>query len=265
MKSLFSWLKRKNSHIDNYTGIFGEIQRGYFQGNMFNVGYWEKDSNNLLEASFALIEKTLGNIEKPPKKIADIACGLGGPTNFISKKFIDATVTGINLHPSQVKYCEAAYPQCTFKVMDATKLNFKANELDLIVSIEAAFHFNSRKAFLKECFRTLKKGGSLRICDELLTNDIASNYLYNSALNEINYVENIGEYEKLLSQIGFKNIEIRDVTENTILPWSIDFANWLKEQLQDNLIDEHHYNQWIQIIELTKKNTISYVLVKAEK
>jgi len=262
--SLFTWLK-KEKNIDNYSGIFTDIPRRYFQGNMFNVGFWDKETVNQLEASFALIEKTIGNIENPPKKIADIGCGLGGPTNIISKKFNEATVTGINFYPSQVKYCQSTYPNCDFKVMDATKLNIKANALDLIVSFEAAFHFNSRQKFLKECYRTLKVGGNLRICDDMLTKDTASNYLYNSPLNEINYVENIGEYEKMLAKIGFKNIEITDVTESTIVPWAIHFANWLKEQYLEKLIEENHFHQWIQIIELTTKNTISYVLVKAEK
>ena len=263
-KSLLNLLK-KEKNIDNYSGIFTDIPRRYFQGNMFNVGFWDKETVNQLESSFTLIEKTIGNIENPPKKIADIGCGLGGPTNFISKKFDEATVTGINFYPSQVKYCQNTYPNCDFKVMDATKLNIKANALDLIVSFEAAFHFNSRLDFLKECYRTLKVGGSLRICDDMLTKDTASNYLYNSPLNEINYVENIGEYEKMLSRIGFKHIEITDVTESTIVPWAIHFANWLKEQYLEKLIEENHYHQWLQIIELTKKNTISYVLVKAEK
>ena len=265
-KSLFSWLKKKEHNIDNYDkGILDGVSREYFQGNMFNLGYWGKDTTNQLEASYALIEKTIGNIENTPKQIADIGCGLGGATNYLSGKFTEATITGINFSPEQIKYCKSVYPNCAFKVMDATKLNIKANALDLIVSFEAAFHFNSRQKFLKECYRTLKVGGSLRICDEMLTKDTASNYLYNNPLNEINYVENIGEYEKMLSNIGFKHIEITDVTENTIVPWAIHFANWLKEQHIKNSIDENQYNLWFQIIELTKKNTISYVVVKAEK
>ena len=263
-KFLFNWLKKENK-IDSYNGIFNDIPRRYFQGNMFNVGYWEKDTVNQLDACYKLIEKTIGNIEQPPKKIADIGCGLGGPTHFISQKFNGATVTGINSYPSQIQYCQKTYSNCHFKVMDATKLNFTSNELDLIVSFEAAFHFNSRIAFLKECYRTLKEGGSLRICDDLFTNDITSNYLYNSTLNEINYIENIGEYEKILANIGFKNIAITDVTANTIMPWAVNFANWLKEQYSEKLIDENRYHSWIKIIELTKKNTIAYVLVQAEK
>ena len=263
-KFLFNWFK-KEKKIGNYDGIFNDIPRRYFQGNMFNVGYWEKETVNQLDACYKLIEKTIGNIEHPPKKIADIGCGLGGPTHFISQKFKGATVTGINSYPSQVEYCQNTHPNCQFKVMDATKLNFKSNELDLIVSFEAAFHFNSRIGFLKECYRTLNVGGSLRICDDLFTNDITSNYLYNSALNEINYIENIGEYERILSNIGFKNIEITDVTNRTITSWAIHFTQWLKEEYIKKSINENQYNQWNRIIELTKKNTISYVLVKAEK
>lgn len=263
-KFLFNWFK-KEKKIDNYNGIFNDIPRRYFQGNMFNVGYWDHDTNTQLDACFKLIEKTLGTIVNPPKKIADIGCGLGGPTHYISQKFNGANVIGINYYPSQVNYCQKTYPNCQFKVMDATKLNITSNELDLIVSFEAAFHFNSRQQFLTECYRTLKAGGSLRICDVLFTNDKNSNYLYNGILNEINYIENIGEYKKILSNIGFNNIEITDVTALTITPWAIQFTNWLKDRYSKKIIDESLYNQWIDIIALTTKNTISYVIVKAEK
>ena len=66
----------------------------------------------------------------------------------------------------------------------------------------------------------------------------------------------------MLSRIGFKNIEITDATESTIMPCAINFTNWLKKQYLEISIDDNHYHQWIEIIELTKKNTISYVLVR---
>lgn len=264
LKSLINWFKKENK-VDNYNGIFSDIPRHYFQGNMFNVGYWENETKHQLDACFNLVEKTVGTLANTPKKIADIGCGLGGPTHYISQKFNGANVIGINYYPSQVNYCQKTYPNCQFKVMDATKLNIASNELDLIVSFEAAFHFNSREKFLTECYRTLKVGGSLRICDDLFTNDKNSNYLYNGTLNEVNYVQNTGEYEKMLSNIGFKNIEVTDVTDRTITPWGTHFTHWLKEQFEEKSINETQYNQWIRIIELTKQNTISYVLVKAEK
>ena len=66
-KSLFNWFK-KDKNIHNYNGIFTDIPIRYFQGNMFNVGFWNKETVNQLEASFELIEKTIGSLKIPLKK-----------------------------------------------------------------------------------------------------------------------------------------------------------------------------------------------------
>ncbi|HEY7362096.1 MAG TPA: class I SAM-dependent methyltransferase, partial [Streptosporangiaceae bacterium] len=48
---------------------------------------------------------------------------------------------------------------------DATRLPLAGGVADGLISVEAAFHFSSRRAFFAECHRVLRPGGVLSISD----------------------------------------------------------------------------------------------------
>ena len=48
---------------------------------------------------------------------------------------------------------------------DATRLPVASGSVDGVISVEAAFHFRSRRAFFDECFRVLRPGGVLSMSD----------------------------------------------------------------------------------------------------
>jgi SAM-dependent methyltransferase len=48
---------------------------------------------------------------------------------------------------------------------DAARLPIASGSLDGLISVEAAFHFRSRKAFFDECYRVLRPGGVLTMSD----------------------------------------------------------------------------------------------------
>src|SRR5439155_22471526 len=50
-------------------------------------------------------------------------------------------------------------------VGDACRLPIAGGSLDGVISVEAAFHFASRRAFFEECVRVLRPGGVLTMSD----------------------------------------------------------------------------------------------------
>jgi SAM-dependent methyltransferase len=50
-------------------------------------------------------------------------------------------------------------------VGDAVRLPIATGSADGVISVEAAFHFQSRRAFFDECYRVLRPGGVMSITD----------------------------------------------------------------------------------------------------
>ena len=126
-------------------------------------------------------------------------------------------ITGINISDAQLADARALAPGCTFRVMDAAKLDFPDNHFDALVCVEAACHFDTRDKFLKEAHRVLKPGGSLVLSDYLfytsMTNTLLSQF---GQVPRANLVRSIAEYRDGLAAAGFVSIDVTDATGHCV-------------------------------------------------
>lgn len=206
----------KNSFIDNYDDmILSPVMRELYNDSAFyNVGYWEHSNMLLKEACQSLVEKQLDlvNLTKEPLAILDVGCGLGATTNAIQKKFPNAKVTGINISSRQISFAQQQYPNCDFKVMDAAQLSFPENHFDLIISVEAVFHFHTRETFLAEAYKVLKKGGEFIFSDLLLYD---SHWVGNWSVPKENMLTSLESYQNLLLKTPFQLDLFQDITKES--------------------------------------------------
>ncbi|MBC8757041.1 methyltransferase domain-containing protein [Kordia sp. YSTF-M3] len=205
-----------SSFIDNYDDmILSPVMRElYNESAFYNVGYWEHSNMLLKEACQALVEKHLDlvNLTTAPLTILDVGCGLGATTNAIKKKFPNAKVTGINISSRQISYAQQQYPNCDFKVMDAAQLSFPENHFDLIISVEAVFHFHTRETFLTEAYRVLKKEGEFIFSDVLLYD---SHWVGNWSVPKENMLTSLESYQNLLLKTPFQLDLFQDITKES--------------------------------------------------
>jgi len=98
------------------------------------------------------------------KKVLDIACGVGYGTKILLNAG-SKEVIGCDISSESIDYAKQHYSnkQITFKVQDATKLDFTDNYFDCIVSFETIEHVDDYNAVLKEFYRVIKKNGTLII------------------------------------------------------------------------------------------------------
>jgi SAM-dependent methyltransferase len=133
-----------------------------------NLGLWEGpgSEDEAGEACRRLVE-TMASALPAGGVILDVGNGLGTQDPLIAevvrpRRLVAVNITERQLAAGRGRLAEAAAAPVAG---DAARLPIAAGTADGIISVEAAFHFSSRKAFFGECFRVLRPGGVLTISD----------------------------------------------------------------------------------------------------
>src|SRR3989442_3501131 len=99
--------------------------------------------------------------------VLDVGSGLGAQDAVISSVARPRTLVALNITEWQLRAgrgrLRAAHASPV--VGDACHLPIASRSLDGVISVEAAFHFASRRAFFQECVRVLRPGGVLTMFD----------------------------------------------------------------------------------------------------
>ena len=133
-----------------------------------NLGLWEgPGSEDEAEQACRRLVETTAAVLPASGVIVDVGNGLGTQDPVIAQLVRPGRLIALNVVEWQLAAgrdrlaAAAAAPV----VGDAVRLPIAAGTADGIISVEAAFHFRSRRAFFEECFRVLRPGGVLSITD----------------------------------------------------------------------------------------------------
>lgn len=198
-----------------------------------NFGYWTDGASTGREACDRLLDRVLGLLPRQPVSLLDVACGEGGTTARARQLFPDATITAVNISPGQLRRATARCPGVRFLKMDATRLEFADASFDAVLCVEAAYHFDTRERFLREAFRVLRPGGSLLLTDGIVRRPlgpVARRIVPDLATMPAENFVDRGGYERLLADIGYREIAIEEALNRTFLPCMRHFMRhtWLE-------------------------------------
>lgn len=206
--------------------LASEDYRQYFEDSGFyNFGFWGSDAKTQREASEALIDELTGRIAIKGGRILDVACGPGATARHLMRSYAPENITAINISEAQLAAARKRAPGCAFFRMDATGLDFPDEHFQAVMCVEAAFHFNTREAFLKEALRVLKPGGSLVLTDMLFRAFMKPIGEFGQ-VPRANFIPDIESYRAQLQAAGFESVDVQDATQACLRGFGRHLMRW---------------------------------------
>jgi SAM-dependent methyltransferase len=133
-----------------------------------NLGLWEgPGSEREAEAACRRLVETVAAALPKGGVVLDVGNGLGAQDPVISAVARPQTLVALNITEWQLRAGRARLQAADAApvVGDACRLPIGGGSINGVISVEAAFHLASRRAFFEECVRVLRPGGVLTMSD----------------------------------------------------------------------------------------------------
>ena len=225
---------------DDMLGESGLAQNPKTQIPSVNMGYWKdipvihSDQIHLAnQAMFRLVSDSALFAESN-EKVVDIGCGFATNMKYCLENHNISNMVGLNISPFQTNWGnrflmhQGLAGKAEVILGSATEMPFEDASIDRMISIEAAFHFNTRDVFIKEVKRVLKPGGILSLADLIICKP--RNWLQRIFVKSIMktlYVpaKNVYDYEDyviMMQQCGLEILHIERMKHEVTIP----FKKW---------------------------------------
>jgi sarcosine/dimethylglycine N-methyltransferase len=209
-------------------------------------------------------------------QVADFCAGLAGPARYLAHKY-GAIVTCIELNPHRA----AGAADLTRRVAldrrvrivrgDVMRVPIAPETMDAVVSQEALLHVPDKPAALAEAYRVLRRGGRLAFTDwalhrPLQAGDAEAMWRGIAAQSVRSFIA----YPRILSEIGFRNVMVEDLTVDwgTILEERFAMYRRLREEtmrLGTPSGDDEFYRSYARLVVLVQERTLGGGRFMAEK
>jgi 27-O-demethylrifamycin SV methyltransferase len=161
--------------------------------------------------------------------ILDTGCGVGEIAFEIAARYPQAQVVGITLLNQQANTAQRyrenmQVKNAHFSVQDFSFTGFPRNTFDRVIFCESFCYALGKRSILNEVVRVMHRGGLLTIADGFFTrkNLDEDKQVYYEAIKKGWAIPNfipIDDFSEYLTDAGFKNISLGNITRN-ILPSS---------------------------------------------
>ena len=241
-----------------------------------NLGLWHGDGSDPGEAPVAvrrLVETLAAELPKSGS-ILDVGNGLGAQDPLIAERAEPSRLVVLNVTRSQLVAGRAWLEEAAALAVngDAARMPLRDASFDGVISVEAAFHFASRRRFLAEAFRVLRPRGVLSMSD-IATNRMPRGPVEGAAaLAQLRVwglrasaAASVGQIVALARAAGFDEVHARRVGDRTIGP-ALRFVRGRLETTDAPPTMRVAARAFVSATELLWRNgLVDYVILRAEK
>ncbi|GGY05594.1 methyltransferase domain-containing protein [Streptomyces hiroshimensis] len=217
---------------DHYDGLI-ELYESLW-GEHIHHGYWaegEPDPGRHA-AQVRLVEELIRFGPVPAgSRVLDAGCGIGASAVLLAQR-LECRVDGITLSAEQIGRAETKAAEggvsgrTAFRLADALHTDYPDGTFDVVWALESCELMPDKRAFLAECLRVLKPGGTLLVAtwcarDDRLDADESRllGRIYRDFV--VSHVLPLGHYAELSAGLGFTDVRTADWSERVSDTWKL--------------------------------------------
>jgi ubiquinone/menaquinone biosynthesis C-methylase UbiE len=227
----------KDQYYESMNMALKRLNNGY---TMLHYPFFESESDSFVKAQANLTDYCISLLEPiENKEVVEIGCGNGVQSLYIWQKFKPAKITGIDLSTANIEIAISEKERMnaevvSFLVDDAQDMkNIPSDSVDVLLSIESAFHYPDKTAFLKEVHRVLKPGGQFLIADILTKPSEKRFKLWSNSMSH--HFWSHRQYNEVFKRLELEILKNEDISENIRKGWAM-YKKWLPEIKRESLI-----------------------------
>lgn len=199
-----------------------------------NYGYWEKPDLTMGQAAEALTVHVgeaacIGRNDR----VLDVGCGYGAGAVVFAQRFRPRRIIGIDVTEVRIDNGNDYVARHGFadtvelRLGDATAMEFADASFEAVVSVECAFHFDTRRDFLREAARVLAPGGRLAMTDLIPQRGVDPGsyqrgnraFLSGVCLDMPVNAYDADRYVEYLTDAGLVDARVESILERTRIPF----------------------------------------------
>jgi SAM-dependent methyltransferase len=202
-----------------------------------HLGFWADSRRDGQVSSEALLAEVSAFLPTSPELIVELGCGIGATTAYLKSSFPEASVIGITADKEKLLACSPTDSSVAFEKSDLARLKQPSASADAVVWIAGQDTLCRREKLLRSAFRILRPAGVLA-CFEQISTDLAGDKTFSSKNRPRTVLDIEAAYQRMLSEQGFVDIQIFNVTEETLLATRENFDLYLASLKVSRTIDD---------------------------
>jgi len=241
-----------------------EIRRFYGETDFRHVGFWREDIQDARTACENLMAEVVSFFPHKEGNVLDVCCGRGASTRFLAERFGADSVTGLTLSKDDVASCKKNSPGTRFVHAGFPRNKLADGSFDFIVCLDSLYLLRERSAALRAIHRLLRPGGRFVFTD-LLVKGPETGKIRRLWKRENLSLRDPIDYEQVLSETGFMDIQVIDMTATSWIPYNRNLHRSLQSRILTQRIDEEQARAVIAALPGGKGVSARYLLAAAAK